>query len=607
MATRTRCTQYGESPPRRVWVPCRARAKASARRSSVPTAAGWCATNSVQTRSTSSGVSNTVGQARDSGATLASASPASSSEGGCRGVGLMAHSVAPPAVAPSGERRLAVVDLGSNTFRLVVFRHSPGGPFQLADEIRQPVRLAAGARDGVLRPDAMGRAAEAARLFSSFCAAGGIDEIAAVATSALRDAANREQALDLIAEGGLRARVLSAEEEARYAVLGVLNSTTLRDGLVLDLGGGSLQLSLVQGRVLDRSASEPLGAVRMTEAFLGTGRAGRSPLRALRRHLAERLEPLDWVARRGGRLIGVGGSVRTLAVMAQKREGYALDEIHGYVLGRDALGALIDDMAALPARARDRLPGLKTDRADIMLAGAVTVDAVMERVGADRLEVCSQGLREGVFYERFLAPRDPPLLDDVRRAGVLNVARLYRYDAPHADRVARLALALYEELARLGLHPADEAEREWLWAAGMLHDVGVMVDYNDHHKHSYYLVLNAGLPGFAHRELALIALLVRAHRKGPVSLEGLGPVLEAGDERRLVRLAAGLRIAEHLERGRAGLVRSVTCALDDGTVRVVVGGDDDAGLAVWSAAQQAAVFERAYGRRLELAARSPAS
>ena len=216
-------------------------------------------------------------------------------------------------------------------------------------------------------------------------------------------------------------------------------------------------------------------------------------------------------------------------------------------------------MAALPARARDRLPGLKTDRADIMLAGAVTVDAVMERVGADRLEVCAQGLREGVFYERFLAPRDPPLLDDVRRAGVLNVARLYRYDAPHADRVARLALALYEELARLGLHPADEAEREWLWAAGMLHDVGVMVDYNDHHKHSYYLVLNAGLPGFAHRELAMIALLVRAHRKGPVSLEGLGPVLEAGDERpaRAARRLPAHRRAPGARARRPGALRDL--------------------------------------------------
>jgi exopolyphosphatase/guanosine-5'-triphosphate,3'-diphosphate pyrophosphatase len=230
------------------------------------------------------------------------------------------------------------------------------------------------------------------------------------------------------------------------------------------------------------------------------------------------------------------------------------------------------------------------------------VDAVMERVGVERLEVCAQGLREGIFWERYLAPSDPPLLPDVRRASVLNVAGTYHYDRVHAEHVARLALGLYEELARLGLHDGDDREREWLWAAGMLHDVGVLVDYNDHHKHSFYLVLNAGLPGFAHRELAMIALLVRAHRKGTPSLEGLGAVLERGDERRLGRLTACLRVAEQLERGRAQLVHSVRAALDNGAVRVDVRAEGDARLAVWSAAQQTGVFERAFGRRLEVAA-----
>ena len=285
-----------------------------------------------------------------------------------------------------------------------------------------------------------------------------------------------------------------------------------------------------------------------------------------------------------------------------------LDEIHGYVLGRDALGELIDDMAALPAASRSRLPGLKTDRADITLAGAVvrwtpswSGSAPIAWRSAPR--GCARGSSTSASSRRATRPcwttcAGPASSTSLACTATTCPTPTAWHGWPWRSTRSSRAWACT---------PPTTAEREWLWAAGMLHDVGVMVDYNDHHKHAYYLVLNAGLPGFAHRELALIALLVRAHRKGPVSLEGLGPVLEAGDEQRLVRLAACLRIAEHLERGRAGLVRSVTCALDDGTVRVVVGGDDDAGLAVWSAAQQAAVFERAYGRRLELAARSPAS
>jgi exopolyphosphatase / guanosine-5'-triphosphate,3'-diphosphate pyrophosphatase len=495
--------------------------------------------------------------------------------------------------------------MGSNTFRLVVYNWTPGGPHRLSDEIREAVRLASGVSGGRLQEDAIERAVGAARLFGAFCRASGVDEVQALATSALRDATNRKEALRRIAaDGGLEARVLSAEDEARYGWLGAVNSTTLRDGLVLDVGGGSVQVSEVAGRALERAMSAPLGAVRMTDAFLSRSRARRGDIAALRAHVAERLEEHAWISRHGGRLVGVGGTVRTLAVMAQKRRDYPLDEIHGYRLGRDELEALIGDMAALPAASRSRLPGLKADRADITLAGAVVIDSVMERIGVERIEVCAQGLREGVFWERYLAPADPPLLPDVRRASVLNVAGVYHFDRAHADHVARLSLGLYEELARLGLHEGDDSEREWLWAAGMLHDVGVLVDYNDHHKHSFYLVLNAGLPGFDHRELAMIALLVRAHRKGQgqPSLEGLGGVLRPGDEARLGQLAACLRVAEQLERDRAQRVRSVSAALDDGAVRVAVRSEGDARLAVWSAAQQAGAFERAFGKRLEIAA-----
>ena len=141
------------------------------------------------------------------------------------------------------------------------------------------------------------------------------------------------------------------------------------------------------------------------------------------------------------------------------------------------------------------------------------IEAVLDRAGVEGVEICAQGLREGIFYERFLSPADPPLIPDVRRQSVLNLVETYRCDVPHAEHVTALALAVYDELARLGLQTMDRRERELLWAAGMLHDAGVLVDYNDHHKHGFYLVLNAGLPGYRHRELAMIALLVRAHRK----------------------------------------------------------------------------------------------
>ncbi len=399
----------------------------------------------------------------------------------------------------------------------------------------------------------------------------------------------------------LPVRVLSAEEEAWYGYLGAVNSTTIGDGHVLDLGGGSVQVSQVVGRKLGRTVSRPLGAVRMTERFLPRQRASRADIKALRKHAARELGEVAWLERSGGRMVGVGGTIRTLAAMHQRRTRYAVDEIHGYVLSRDGLEELIEAMAELPAGERSRLPGLKADRADITLAGAVVISTALERLGVDSVEICSQGLREGIFYERFLAPTDPPLIRDVRRQSILNLVDIFRCEVPHAERVAALALAVYDELARLGLQALDRPERELLWAAGMLHDAGVLVDYNDHHKHGFYLVLNAGLPGFRHRELAMVALLVRSHRKALPSTAPLEAVLDPDDPDRLGRLASCLRLAEQLERGRDGGIRELRMEAPDGTARLLVRAEGDPAVALWSAALEAPAFERAFGRRLELA------
>lgn len=512
------------------------------------------------------------------------------------------------APATPAERRLAVIDMGSNTFRLVVFRYRPGGLFQLVDEIRHAVRLSGGAGPEGLHPKALERAAQTARLYGAFCRVSALDGVIAVTTSAVRDAANRAAALAALSgDGTLEIRVLSEQEEAWYGYLGVVNSTTLADGHVLDLGGGSVQVSEVTGRGLGRVVSRPLGAVRMTERFLPASRPGRADVRALRRHIGRELDGIDWLDDAGGRMVGIGGTIRTLATMHQRAVRYPLDELHGYRLPRKGIGDLIDTMLALPASERSRIPGLKQDRADITLAGAIVIEAVLGRSGVEAIEICSQGLREGIFYERFLAPTEPPLIPDVRRQSVMNLVEIYRCDLPHAEHVWALSAAIYDELTRLGLQAGDDSERELLWAAAMLHDAGVLVDYNDHHKHGFYLVLNAGLPGYAHRELAMIALLVRAHRKAQPALAPLEEIMtqpagdEPGDDDRLRRLASCLRIAEQLERGRARGIRSLSMSAPDGALRLSVEATGDPSVALWSAALESPVVQRAFGRRLELA------
>jgi exopolyphosphatase/guanosine-5'-triphosphate,3'-diphosphate pyrophosphatase len=244
--------------------------------------------------------------------------------------------------------------------------------------------------------------------------------------------------------------------------------------------------------------------------------------------------------------------------------------------------------------------GIKAGRADVILAGAVVIDTVMEVGGFDAIEATEAGLREGVFFETLL-DGDPPLFDDVRHASVLNLAAQYHPEFAHTRHVAELSLEMWDALAAAGRHPGDPAERDLLWAAAMLHDIGTAVDYDDHHKHSRYLVLNAGLPGFSDRETALVAQLTRYHRKGSPSLGDLAPLTRDGDEALLQRGAALLRLAEQLERARDQAVHEAHLDIRGGHADVHLRADEDVTLARRMAERETDLFERAFGVRLTFA------
>jgi exopolyphosphatase/guanosine-5'-triphosphate,3'-diphosphate pyrophosphatase len=498
----------------------------------------------------------------------------------------------------AAERRIAVCDLGSNSFRLVVFTAAEDW-WRRTDEIYEPVRIGAGlAETGRLSEEGIARGLATAEVFAHFCAATGIEEVDAVATSAIRDARNARDFLDRAA---LDVRVLSKEEEARMGYLAAVNSTTLADGAVLDLGGGSMQLVRVASRHARELQSWPLGAVRMTERFgLGEGVASKKQLRALRDHVAAELEDAPWLAKAGDRLVGIGGTVRNLAAAVQRAAGVPEFGVQGFVIERDALAELTARLAELTPAERAKVPGIKPARADLILAGAAVVQAVLELGGFETIEATEAGLREGVFFARHL-DGDPPLFDDVRHSSVRNLAGQYHVDPAHTEHVARLALGLFDDLAAAGLHPGDARERELLWAACVLHDIGVTVDYDDHHKHSRYLVLNSGLPGWDQREVALIGQAVRYHRKGLPALGGFVKLARDGDAAVLDRCALLLRLAEDLERSRDQIVRAVHVHLEgeDG-VRLDLQADDDVRVARWAASRETELFRRAYGRALTI-------
>jgi len=211
------------------------------------------------------------------------------------------------------------------------------------------------------------------------------------------------------------------------------------------------------------------------------------------------------------------------------------------------------------------------------------------------MEVTEAGLREGVFFSQLLSHRDPPLFNNVRRASVRNLAAEYGQLNAHTEHVADLALTMWDALGS-----GDAVERELVWAAAMLHDIGMSIDYDDHHKHSRYLILNAGLPGFSPRETALIGQMTRYHRKGSPTLGQFAALGRDGDEEMLTRGSAVLRVAEQLERSRDQAVDRVRVRLDDGRVELTLDAHEDVAIARWAALNEAEVFKKAFGRELAI-------
>jgi exopolyphosphatase/guanosine-5'-triphosphate,3'-diphosphate pyrophosphatase len=496
-------------------------------------------------------------------------------------------------------RKIGIIDLGSNTSRLIIMEYTPGEAFQLIDQLRERVRLSAGmGAENILRPEPMERTLQLLKIFRKLCEAHSTDTIVATATSATRDARNQAEFLDRVQkEAGLTLRVLSGDEEAYYGYLGAINSLSFQNGLVIDIGGGSLELGRVQDRQLKETASLPLGAVRLTETFIRSDPPKRMDMRLLDRYINALLSSLAWLkTKSGGTLVGLGGTARTLAKIDQKRRRYPLDRVHGYTVSLASIESILHDLENMSVSQREKVPGLSTDRADVIIGGTIALTRLMHLAGYHEMQVCVQGLREGLFYEQFTKDSGATLVPDVRAFGLANLAYLSNINWPHARHVRLLALSLFDQLR--SLHRLGPAERSILSGAALLQDIGGAIDFHDRDQHADYLILNAELPGFSHREIALMAALTRYLQQGVFTLNAFPGVLTQADELHVKKLSALLSLADFLERGRTQVIQSITSRARGTSIYLTAHTRGDASLEMWTTTQHAASFKQTFKRDL---------
>lgn len=474
--------------------------------------------------------------------------------------------------APEPGERLGAIDVGSNSIRLLVAEFDPQSGINVIDEVKDQPRLASGlAESRRLDEFAMARAIQALTRMREVAERRGVRRLAAVATSAVREAENGKAFVDRVRrEVGIPLKIIDTDAEAALSWRSVAHHFPLASGraLVADIGGGSLELIGAINGLVELNRSLPLGAVRLTEKYLFETKSRQREVERLRDRIYKRLKKVGrWREWSNAMVIGSGGTFTNLGRMALARRGHPIEAVHGEVVKTAEVEQLLEWLCSLSVERRRSVPGLNPQRADIILAGLAVTAELLKLVEARSLTVSAFGLREGLLLE-MIGDSAPRTADPLR--AMREFVDRCQGDRRHVEQVRVLALTLFDRLCDdLG---ADPAERTLLEAASLLHDVGQVVSYRKHHRHSFQLILNAERLNLTSRDRYLVALISRYHRRKGPSGKHLEYTRLASDEQDIVRRLAGvLRVADGLDRGHTSAVERVTTRVTKGklTIRAV--------------------------------------
>jgi exopolyphosphatase / guanosine-5'-triphosphate,3'-diphosphate pyrophosphatase len=524
-----------------------------------------------------------------------------------------------PERGPMPSRILAAIDIGTNSIHMVVVKINPELPaFSIVDAEKSTVRLGERCtQTGNLTAEAMARAIVALRSCLDMARAWNAEQVIAVATSATREAPNGKDFIrEVEAQLGLQIDLISGQEEARRIYLGVLSGLEFhhQPHVIVDIGGGSTELILGDGHDPRFLSSTKVGAVRLTNAFVTTDPISNREYERLRAYVRGMLEwPLEDLKSRMNpgevvQIVGTSGTIESLIRLdASETLGMAPTSLHGYGLTLERLKHLAQRLRKMSFADRCKMPGMSERRAEIILAGAIILQEVMENLGMTQITSCARALREGIVVDWML---NHGLIEDrlkyqgsVRQRSALNLAQKYRVELDNARQVAQFSLDIFDR-TRGALHHWGQEERELLWAAAILHNCGHYISHSAHHKHSYYLIRNGGLLGYTDAEIELIANLARYHRKGAPKKKHEAYQLLSKQKREIVnQLSAILKVAVALDRRQVNAIRAIDCEFKAAARELLIHlvptqPDDDCSLELWSFEYKKACFEAEFDVKL---------
>jgi exopolyphosphatase/guanosine-5'-triphosphate,3'-diphosphate pyrophosphatase len=508
--------------------------------------------------------------------------------------------------------QIAAIDIGTNSVHMIVVRVRPDLSFEVVDREKVMVRLGAGGLDGrALTSESMSATLQALSRFKRLAESHSVDVILAAATSATREARNGGEFLARIeAETGIRPRVITGAEEARLihqaAVYGV--DVGSARAVVIDIGGGSVEITHGTATQIQLARSFKIGVIRLTERFIHSDPLSRRDEEKLTRHVLSEIDRHCQQVTAAGfdRVIGTSGTIMSLgAVAVALTSGAPPSELRNLRVSASQIRRLRKEIVGLSPEQRLALPGLDPRRADLAVAGALLLDLILRRLDAESLTLCDLALREGLVLDyirrnsKQIARVDR--IPDVRRRSTIELAERCSYYAEHSQQVARLALAIFDQTR--ALHGLTDREREWLEFASLLHDIGSLISFSRHHRHSYYLIRNGGLRGFQPDEIEVLALVARYHRRGtPKRSHDEYARLPAPLRRTVRMLSSILRVAESLDRSHTQAISGLDLRDRGKDVLIQVHTSADAELEVWATNRHLKPFEKLVGKPVHLEA-----
>lgn len=460
-------------------------------------------------------------------------------------------------------KRFGIIDIGSNSIRLVIYEQTEHQAHRVVDENKASARLSELIDDnGNLPHSGMLSIIETLQYFQMLCRVNQTQHIRAVATAAVRNAGNSaEIAKTITAQIGMPIEILSGEQEARYGYLGVRNTLDIAEGIIVDIGGGSTEIALFHNKEIVKSVSFPFGSVNTSKRFLKNGNLDTEGMSKITAMVEKAIDAHPWIKEHPGLpLIGLGGTIRSLSKIDQKQKKYSLQLTHNYQMSAQDVSLMLLTLQPLPLEKRKKFPGLSKDRADIIVPGLIILHTVFKLCQAEHYVISGSGLRDGLFYET-INP-EHPVIDDVLEYSVRNLMALHpAIPLRHVEQVNRLALALFDNLHHY--HALTGRVRQFLHVASLLYRIGVTINYYQYAKHTFYLMAHSRIDGLSHREILICSLIASYKTKSRTRALFFEhkDILTESDYHLIVQLGTLLHLAIALDRSETQPVEQISATI----------------------------------------------